>query len=59
MNVQGEAWLVTLVGLALDTGELTAGGIDPVDVIGRYGDRVWHVQFKDALAVDDDRLTGC
>ena len=42
------------VGLALDTGELTAGGIDPVDVIQRYGDRVWHVQFKDALAVDTD-----
>src|SRR5690349_14167181 len=42
------------VGLALDTGELTAGGIDPVDVIERYGDRVWHVQFKDALAVDTE-----
>jgi inosose dehydratase len=42
------------VGLALDTGELTASGIDPVDVIQRYGDRVWHVQFKDALAVDTD-----
>jgi inosose dehydratase len=43
-----------LVGLAVDTGELTAGGIDPVDVIERYGDRVWHVQFKDTLAVDTD-----
>jgi inosose dehydratase len=43
-----------LVGLALDTGELTAGGIDPVGVIERYGDRVWHVQFKDALAVDSE-----
>jgi inosose dehydratase len=42
------------VGLAVDTGELTAGGIDPVGVIERYADRVWHVQFKDALAVDDD-----
>ena len=42
-----------LVGLAVDTGELTAGGIDPVGVIERYGDRIWHVQFKDALAVDD------
>ena len=29
-----------LVGLALDTGELTVGGIDPVDVIQRYGDRI-------------------
>ena len=42
-----------LVGLALDTGELTAGGIDPLAVIERMGDRIWHVQFKDALAVDD------
>ena len=24
-----------------------------MSVIERYGDRVWHVQFKDALAVDD------
>jgi inosose dehydratase len=42
-----------LVGLALDTGELTAGGIDPLTVIQGYADRIWHVQFKDALAVDD------
>jgi inosose dehydratase len=42
-----------IVGLAVDTGELTAGGIDPVTVIERYGDRIRHVQFKDALAVDD------
>jgi inosose dehydratase len=42
-----------LVGLAVDTGELTVGGIDPLTVIQRYGDRIAHVQFKDALAVDD------
>lgn len=42
----------TEVGLALDTGELTVAGIDPLDVIGRHGDRIAHVQFKDALAVD-------
>jgi inosose dehydratase len=42
-----------LVGLALDTGELTVGGIDPLTVIEGYADRIWHVQFKDALAVDD------
>jgi inosose dehydratase len=42
-----------LVGLAVDTGELTVGGIDPVGLIQRYGDRIVHVQFKDALAVDD------
>ncbi len=43
-----------LVGLALDTGELTVGGIDPLAVIASQGDRIVHVQFKDALAVDDD-----
>ncbi|RFU18854.1 sugar phosphate isomerase/epimerase family protein [Geodermatophilus marinus] len=42
-----------VVGLALDTGELTAGGIDPLTVISAYGDRIAHVQFKDALAVDE------
>jgi inosose dehydratase len=42
-----------LVGLALDTGELTAGGIDPLAVIAAHGDRIVHVQFKDALARDD------
>jgi inosose dehydratase len=43
----------TDVGLALDTGELTAAGIDPLGVIERHGDRIVHVQLKDALAVDD------
>ena len=42
-----------LVWLALDTGELTVGGIDPLAIIERYADRIAHVQFKDALAVDD------
>ena len=42
-----------LVGLALDTGELTVAGIDPVDVVRRHPDRIRHVQFKDALAVDE------
>jgi inosose dehydratase len=41
-----------LVGLALDTGELTVAGIDPLAVVERHGDRIRHVQFKDALAVD-------
>jgi inosose dehydratase len=43
-----------LTGLALDTGELTVAGIDPRTVIQRHPERVWHVQFKDALAVDED-----
>jgi inosose dehydratase len=42
-----------IVGLAVDTGELTVAGLDPLAVIGRHGDRIAHVQFKDALAVDD------
>jgi inosose dehydratase len=43
-----------LVGLALDTGELAVSGIDPLEVVRRHADRVRHVQFKDALAVDED-----
>lgn len=41
-----------LVDLALDTAELTVAGIDPLGVIERHGDRIRHVQYKDALAVD-------
>jgi inosose dehydratase len=44
----------TDVGLALDTGELTVAGIDPLGVIERHGERIAHVQLKDALAVDSD-----
>jgi inosose dehydratase len=44
----------TGAGLALDTGELTVAGIDPLGVIERHGDRIVHVQLKDALAVDTD-----
>src|SRR4029079_7178663 len=44
----------TDVGLALDTGELTVAGIDPLAVVERHGDRIAHVQLKDALAVDTD-----
>jgi inosose dehydratase len=43
----------TDAGLALDTGELTVAGIDPLGVIERHGNRIAHVQFQDALAVDD------
>jgi inosose dehydratase len=42
-----------VVGLALDTAELTVAGIDPLTIIDRHADRIWHVQFKDALAVDE------
>jgi inosose dehydratase len=44
----------TLVGLAVDTGELTVAGIDPAAAIRQHAQRVWHLQLKDALAVDVD-----
>ena len=36
-----------LVGLCLDTGHCMFGGGDPVVLLGRYADRIWHVHFKD------------
>jgi inosose dehydratase len=42
-----------VVGLAVDTGELTVAGIDLPALIERHAGRIWHVQFRDALAVDD------
>jgi inosose dehydratase len=36
-----------LLGLCLDTGHIVFGGGDPLDVLGRYAPRVWHVHFKD------------
>ncbi len=40
------------VGLALDTAELTIAGHNPLTFFQRYSARVWHLHFKDALAVD-------
>jgi inosose dehydratase len=37
----------TLLGLCLDTGHLTFAGGDPLAVLATYGDRIWHVHFKD------------
>lgn len=37
----------SLLGLCLDTGHYAFGGGDPVEAADRYGDRVWHVHFKD------------
>ncbi|MCZ2828824.1 TIM barrel protein [Modestobacter sp. VKM Ac-2986] len=42
-----------LVGLVVDTGELTVAGIDPLALLQQHAGRVWHVQFKDAFAVDE------
>ena len=40
------------VGLAVDTGELTVAGLDPVDVVRRHAPRIRHVRLEDALATD-------
>ena len=37
----------SLLGLCLDTGHLTYAGGDPITAIAKYGDRIWHVHFKD------------
>ncbi|GAA0248537.1 sugar phosphate isomerase/epimerase [Cryptosporangium japonicum] len=42
----------TDVGLALDTAELTVGGIDPVDFYRSHAGRVTHVQLKDTRFAD-------
>ena len=36
-----------VLGLCLDTGHATFGGGDPVALLDRYRERVWHVHFKD------------
>jgi inosose dehydratase len=36
-----------LVGLCLDTGHATFGGGNPVTILERWRDRVWHVHLKD------------
>jgi inosose dehydratase len=41
-----------LVGLALDTAELTVGGIDPVAFYRRHPERVTHVHLKDTRYAD-------
>jgi inosose dehydratase len=41
-----------LLGLVVDTGHILFGGGDPVGVLERHADRVWHVHVKDCdLAV--------
>lgn len=36
-----------LLGLCLDTGHATYGGGDPLAILERHRDRIWHVHFKD------------
>ena len=38
----------SLLGICLDTGHWTFGtGENPVDAVREFGDRIWHVHFKD------------
>ena len=36
-----------MLGLCLDTGHFALGGGDPVEAIRSFGDRIWHIHFKD------------
>jgi inosose dehydratase len=36
-----------LLGLCFDTGHWAYAGGDPLDAVKRYGERIWHVHFKD------------
>jgi inosose dehydratase len=36
-----------LLGLCLDTGHLMLAGGDSLAALAQYGDRLWHVHFKD------------
>jgi inosose dehydratase len=42
-----------VVGLTVDTAELTLAGLDPATVVERHHDRVDHVQLKDTRHVDE------
>ncbi len=37
----------SLVGLCFDTGHCALGGGDPVEILKKHSDRIWHVHFKD------------
>ncbi|MFF4806376.1 sugar phosphate isomerase/epimerase family protein [Streptomyces sp. NPDC002144] len=43
-----------LVGLTLDTAELTVAGLDPVQLFDTHHDRVDHLHLKDTRYVDED-----
>jgi inosose dehydratase len=42
-----EATDPSLLGLCLDTGHSLYGGGDPLPLLRRYAERIWHVHFKD------------
>jgi inosose dehydratase len=44
-----------LLGLCLDTGHYRFGGGDPLAALAQYGERIWHVHFKDC----DPEVAAC
>jgi sugar phosphate isomerase/epimerase len=46
------------VGAVLDLSHVVASGDDPVDAVGRFGDRVRHVHLRDAVRGDINRSIG-
>lgn len=50
----------SLLGLVLDTGHIMYGGGDPLDVLERHAERVWHVHVKDCdpVVARDARADG-
>lgn len=47
-----------VAGLCLDTGHLAYAGMDPVDTLARYWDRVDYIHFKDIDPMIYDRVMG-
>lgn len=49
--------LTEQVGLVLDTGHYLFGGGDPLAALRKFGERIWHVHFKDchAAVAEDSR----
>lgn len=47
-----------VAGLCLDTGHLAYAGMDPVETLRRYWDRVDYIHFKDIDPVVFDRIMG-
>jgi inosose dehydratase len=44
-----------VIGLCLDTGHATYGGGNPLEILRRHRDRIWHVHFKDCSQEIADR----
>jgi len=47
-----------VLGLCIDTGHATYGGGDPLAILSRHADRVWHVHFKDCDPRVFERMRG-